>query len=302
MLHLKIQRSAPLAPQLSKTSRLALLLTLGAWLASCGKNTFTGLEAQDPKEEAVKYMEAYKPSKAITTLLKALGSELRSVYDEMPNLSPEEISTKMHAVISKLKAQGKKHVPAMISILASAHGQLYGIDPFSLALALAAGSTTNLYATDALALGTTSTSALAALYPVLPAATEDNRAGLNQTLAILNALDTADLIPADNFKKSLFFMANASLLTKSLDTNLDGEISADEALTLDINAAADIFNLMTLALEAVSGSDEEGNSAVAAQCAASITQLKEKLETMEGSDDTEKARNFVIAQTAKKSP
>ena len=280
----------------SKTKSKITYNTLGSIIGSflmffclnCGKNSFKDSDKSVPTEDASKALEEGNSDSAIEILLDDLGSQFKAIYQQMSLLTPTEISTNMAAISSQLVSDGKEDIPAKISILASAHAQKYGIDPLDIALSLATNETGS-------AAEEGSSNAITILYPILPAATSENKTGLSQSIAILNAIHQSDLTTADFFKKSLFMMANISLITKTFDTSpADGRITLNELSQLESGTTEDLFNLLEAAIGAVSQTDQSGNLATAAE---KISGIRNSIAEQSGSDDTEKLKEFLINAT-----
>ena len=109
-------------------------------------------------------------------------------------------------------------------------------------------------------------------------------------LATLRRRSTADF-----FKKSLFMMANISLITKTFDTSpADGRITLNELSQLESGTTEDLFNLLEAAIGAVSQTDQSGNLATAAE---KISGIRNSIAEQSGSDDTEKLKEFLINAT-----
>lgn len=270
---------------------LAILCVL---CTNCGENSFKSAESSDPAEEAAKKLEQKQPDAAIDILLSALGSDIKAIYDGMHATDANggfivdlsTVSTSLNTQIDVQKNLGKSESPALVSILASAHGQKYGVDPFDIALELATGS------------GSSSSTAgsITALYPILPDSTAENKRGLSEAIAILNGIHSQDLTTADYFKKSLFLTANISLITKALDDDpADGNISALEASRLLTNDADALFDLINLAVDAVGSSGLSGSDSQGGKSAASINDIQSDLNNRDGDSNTEKARDFLAS-------
>ena len=264
----------------------------------CGDNALKGVYGTNAAEDAAKQLEAKNPDAAIDILIDALGTEIKFLYKSINSLAadgtytytPTEFSDQLRPLINHLISTGKKNIPAMISVLSAAHGQKYGIDPFDIALSLATGNA------DASSDQNTS---VTSLYPVLPEATDENKRGLNEAIAILNALDTQYYTNADYFKQSLLFVSNISLITKSLDVAPeDGEITPNEILTLDVNDATELLQLVELAYQAsLSSGQSQGEDSAGARSTSAISDLKEELDQSQGESDNEKAQDFIATIT-----
>ncbi|NRA45645.1 MAG: hypothetical protein HRU09_11875 [Oligoflexales bacterium] len=277
---------------------IIMFLTISSFISSCGDNALKGIYPSNPAEDAVKQLEAKNPDAAIEILVDALGTNIKLLYSAVSSIAadgsytytPTEFSDQLRPLINELIAKGTKHVPAMISVLSAAHGQKFGIDPFDIALSLATGNA------DA---GNPSNSTITSLYPVLPEPTDENKRGLNEAIAILNALDIQYYTNADYFKQSLLFVSNISLITKSLDVAPeDGEISANEVLTLDVRDATELLQLVELAYQASLNSGEnDGDESAGSRSASAISDLKSDLDQSEGESDNERAQDFITTIT-----
>ena len=275
-----------------------LVLIMLTYLNACGDNALKSIYPTNPAEDAVKQLEAKNPDAAIDILVDALGNEIKLLYGAISSIgtdgdyaySPAEFSDQLRPLINQLINNGHKHIPAMISVLSAAHGQKFGIDPFDIALSLATGGADS---------GASNNSTITSLYPVLPEATDANKRGLNEAIAILNALETQYYTNADYFKQSLLFVSNISLITKSLDVAPeDGEISANEILTLGSNDATELLQLVELAYQASLNSGEnDGDESAGSRSASAISDLKNELDESEGDSDNAKAQEFITSIT-----
>ncbi|MCB9228697.1 MAG: hypothetical protein H6618_03715 [Deltaproteobacteria bacterium] len=263
--------------------RIFLSSLLCSVILSCGKNSFRDAEAAPPTEEASKALEEGNPEKAIRILLEDLGSSVEHIYNGMSAMTSSEISSALQSEILKLSGTKKTESSSSLSILASAHAQSFGIDPLDIALSLITSGN------DESSSGSSNTITL--LYPVLPDATSENKAGLSQAIAILNAIPQEELTKADFFKQSLFLTANMSLITKTFDTDpADGEITLNELGSLDATTTDELLTLLETAIGAIVSTDQEGNLAQATEQIASI---RSSIESQAGADDTEKLKEFL---------
>lgn len=272
---------------------------------SCGKNSFREYETQNPSEQAVKALEERNPSKAITILLAELGPDFKNAYSNMLGQSNSEIIAALNVIIEDKMNLGFSLTPQLVSILASAHAQKYGVDPFDLALALASSSSDE---NEANSNSSGDENAMTKLFPVLPEATEENQAGLNQSLSILNSIGSSRFSNADFFKQALLLTANAAMVTKSLDKNGDGKIDINDAASLTIENAEALLDFLEQAAVAALGSAQaedstiEGIESNAAKSAQSIDKIKEEICATEGSSDTEKIQNYLSNQKPENLP
>jgi hypothetical protein len=286
-----------------KTHRLKLLFALAS-LSSCGTSIFKSLDKSDAATDAAIALEKKQPESAIKIILDALGDEYHAVYDDVD--AATETSTGTIALAAKMTelidAGAISNVPNLVSILASAKAQLHGIDPFNIALQIAdsATSTTDssssTESSDTAAAGGTA-NAVTSLFPVLPEASLENLHGLDVAMAILQSIGTLKTVP-DQYKEALFLTASVALVTKSLDTDGDGKISALESITLSDAAATILLNQIISAGAAAAAGGETSAETTPSASTAQIQALQSKIDAQEGATQEEKLRNF-MAQSGK---
>lgn len=264
---------------------------------SCGSSLFKAADQSDTATEASIALEKQQPTKAIRLIMDILGQSYRRVYDEV-DADTTAGSTKLATAMETLIAAGQiKNVPNLISILASAKAQLHGIDPFDIALRIAESATTqsDSAASDAADASSTAASAgnqVTRLFPILPEASEENIHGVDVAMAVLQSLGELKTT-ADEYKEALFLTASIALVTKTLDSDGDGEISALESITLSDTAANALLNQITSAAAAAASSGENGQDLDSATSTAQIQALKAQIDAEEGATQEEKLRNFI---------
>ena len=258
---------------------------------SCGTSDL----GQSSSEKAVKFLEKNDPDSAIEILLESLGANVSDIYNGFRDKneagsyvsSTAEITTALKAEVHTLVSEGKNETAEQISILSAAHSQKHGIDPFDIALKLATTQSSE-----------SQSSAIMILYPALPDATDENKRGLGEAIAILNSLSPEHLSSADQFKLSILSMANMSLTTKALDTSpTDGKLSAEEIFTLSNQDAETIVDLILTAAEAsLSSLSSESGESTEVNSSTVINELKSRLESSEGTSTSEQVQNFMIEE------
>ena len=273
----KYKINCPVAAKL-----VSLMIPLLFCILGCGENSFSGAEPQVPEEEAVKALEKANPEKAIKILLTDLGASFTESYNAMDSMTASEITATMNAELTSLIQNDRTNIPGKISVLASAHAQKFAIDPLDIALSLA---------TTGLESATKNANTLTLLYPLLPEATSRNQTGLNQAIAILNAIDQGNLTKADFLKKSLFLTASISLRTKAFDTNpVDGQISPQELLRLEATSADKIMDLLEVATSSLNHLDLDGDLEKAA---GRIEETRISILNQPGNSRIEKLKEFL---------
>ncbi|MEZ4741847.1 MAG: hypothetical protein R3B45_05280 [Bdellovibrionota bacterium] len=264
-------------------------------LLSCGTNFFESVDKSDAAADATIQLEKGNASKAEDILLNALGSDYTKLYESASSTSDldslkDDLTTEMRQLID---SGDLKEAPNLISILASARAQRHGIDPFEIALKFADSSTSSSQSSDS-ADSTTSSSPneLTMLFPVLPEASGDNITGLDIALMLLGSLAEEKQV-ADQYKEALFLTASIALITKSLDTDGDGTITALESITLSDAAAQVLLNQIASAASAAADSGDltsDGESSLSAQ---QIQALQSQIDAQDGGTQEEKLRNFI---------
>ena len=234
-------------------SILLLMTFLAMGLVACGSNALKSLDEPEPDEEATLNMEDGKPDSAIKVLESALASDSANYQ--------------------------------YISLLSAAYAQKFGVDTLTFAEKLGTNATSSSGATSGNA------SVITAMYPILPAATDANIAGISYASALLVSIPASNRTSADNFKLALLSTAETSIRTKKLDRNGDGILSIDEIGTLDTSNAAGILSAITNAASAVVLAQAAGFSAE--EATAAVTQIQSILATQPGATDEEKLQNYL---------
>lgn len=165
-----------------------------------------------------------------------------------------------------------------ISLLASAKAQAAGVDTMDFALTLISPDSA------------TTGDGITALFGVVPNATTETIALLEEAISLMASIPTADLIEADEFKSSLFYAALMTMRTKLLDADGDGQLSATELASLDDTAAAAIMTAIIgadSAISAISSSDGIGSAAT------NISDIKSNIDAQAGSTDAERLSNYL---------
>jgi thioredoxin-like negative regulator of GroEL len=172
--------------------RFFVCLSVVCYAVGCGSasnNMFEAIEEDDAAQDATNAMENNKPDKAIIILEKALSSD------------PENYK--------------------LISLLSAAYAQKYGVDLISLALELADSDSESKSQESSAATSEEQSpgnqSALTALWPILPEATEVTLAGIQHALDLLMSIPAAARTNADHFKLGILSTVNVSMQLKSLD-------------------------------------------------------------------------------------
>ena len=267
--------------------------------AGCGDNVFVEVEESDPGHQAVVLIEDDRPSAAIKLLLNTLGSDFRSIYNAVDEASSlpavqEALSTEIDALVA---AGAVQRVPNLVSILASAQAKLFGVDFLELALKLATNDSDSAETAEGESNQTGEGQAITKLFPVLPDANSQNIRGLELATTLLDAIGSATLTKQDFFKKSILNVATTSLISKSIDVDGDGVISAIEAQELsDANAEAFLSQLIS-ASSAAGSSGESGQDTNAGKSADNISGILAQVNGQEGTTNAEKVRNYLAASS-----
>lgn len=186
------------------------------------------------------------------------------------------------------------------SLLSSATAQKYGIDAIELALKMAnsekekAAQTTT---TDS----TSSNNGITALFIVLPDASDENIAGINDAITIMEKIPEGVRTSADTFKLTMLHTASLGLTTKKFDIDGDGKISQSEILTMTAGDATSILDSLLSAesLVAAAGAAGTGDSAASI---ANISSIREAISSSSGTTDQEKLTNYLATKNQTPSP
>lgn len=267
------------------TNNMHIILLVSFLISSCGTSFFSSLDKSDAATDATIELENDNPDKAIDIILNELGSGYEAIYDGINDDSALlTVQTELATKLTEIIAAGDVSRPALlVSILASAKAQKHGIDPFTLGLKFADSASSSS--------SSSSTNNLTLLFPVLPEPTATNLRGLDVAMTVLQSLASLKS-SVDQYKEALFLTASMALVTKSLDTDGDGQISALEAISLSDAAAQSILSQISsavLASAASEGADAENVAASAEQ----IQALQSAISGEDGSTDEEKLRNYM---------
>ncbi|MFK7871579.1 MAG: hypothetical protein AB8C84_00195 [Oligoflexales bacterium] len=261
----------------------------------CGVNSFKALEPNNAAAQAALRLEAQEAGAAIEILLGALGSDYTSIYNAIDtNTSLSTTKTSLTTEMYRLQGEGDvKHIFEVISMLSSAHAQLHGIDPLDVALTLARSDS------EESATATSSTgNDVTKLFPILPAATADNILGLDVSIMLLQSIESINYSESDSYKEAIFLTSSVSLVTKALDLNADGEISASEVLALQgSGSSGSILNQLRAASAAMSSSNGVGNSSETADGAAKINAILTEIDGQSGDSDEDKLISYLSQNT-----
>jgi len=165
-----------------------------------------------------------------------------------------------------------------MTLLALAYTQKHGIDPLQLAI--------NMSSNSAVAQG----NGLVSLFPYVPAATSDRISGVTKASELMAAIPSESRTNADNFKFALINVACITLLTKSLDTNQDGTLSADEIASLSATVASQIVSALAIA----SGSLANGTANSSAEGAQTkISSISAGIEGESGASSQDRLKSYL---------
>ena len=277
--------------------RIILLYPIIQLFFACGTNTFEDLEPDNAAARAALRLEAQEPGAAIEIIMDTLGKDYQDIYESAAvgtnmNTYRAALNTEMY----KLQEAGVKEIFKVVSVLSSAHAQLHGIDPFDVALALAREDSEEEEAADAAPVVTDSEgNDVTKLFPILPSATAENILGLDVSIAILQSIDSINYSDSDGYKEAIFLTSSVSLVTKKLDLNADGDISADEILGLGQDGAASaIMNQLRAASAAMSSSSGVGGND-SAEGAAKINAIITEIDSQPGATDEERLAAYFAA-------
>jgi hypothetical protein len=226
---------------------------LGAGLSSCGSNFLAGTEDTDAALSATRALEQKRPSAAIKTLEKALEKD------------PENTT--------------------YLSILSTAYAQRAGIEPLSVAEAIASQSSSSALTSSL----TATNDSLISLFGVMPAATEDNLSDIDRAVSILASdLPRSAWLSGDSFKYAIYQTSSTVMHLKALDTNQDGQLSIAEIMGLA--SGESLINQLSAASTILAG---DGSSAASTKAAAAIEAHRAEIAAMDGETMDEKLKNYL---------
>jgi len=289
----------------SKYYRFLLIASLTLFVSGCGDNLFSSLEKTDTATDATIQLESGDPAKAITLILDKLGDAYSKVY-EATNADSDlfQAQSDLNAAMLVLVDEGDiEDVPNLVSILASARAQKHGIDPFEIALKFAEAATTASEDTANADAGSSSTASagpgndVTRLFPILPEASAENLEGLDVAMTVLRSTGTYKTT-SDDYKEALLLTASIALVTKTLDSDGDGEISALESVSLSDAAAKALLNQITAAVLAAAASSDLSADSETAKSTEQIQALQSQIDAEEGATQEEKLRNFIAKSEA----
>lgn len=239
-----------------KTFALKLPKALSlASLVACGTNVYEATENTDPATTAAVQLEQKRPSAAIKTLESALT-----------------------------KDEGN---PKYLSLLSAAYAQRAGVEPLSVAQAMASKSSGSSLTYTLLSTNTS----LIALFDVMPEATTDTVADIQKAVSILASnLPRTDWLQGDSFKFAIYQTASMVMGLKILDTNQDGKLSTAELLGISGGSGTSLISQLGTAASILGAS---GGSSAAAQVATILESQKSAIAAMDGATDEEKLRNYL---------
>jgi hypothetical protein len=170
-----------------------------------------------------------------------------------------------------------------ISILSMAYAQRAGLDPLTLAQNMATSQSTGL---------ASSSNGITSLFSIMPTATDAHIADVDQAVTLLISIPSADRKSYDTLKLAMFQTAAMTLRTKALDKNGDGELTADELLSMSTSSATSLLNQLASAAVAFSGATLPTGT-TDAQAAAQITAIQSAISSQPGASDEEKLKNYL---------
>ena len=169
-----------------------------------------------------------------------------------------------------------------LSLLAMAYGQRAGVDPFSFIEKMSSGTS-----------DTSGGNGMTAMFGIMPAATVDNISDVDYALGLLAQIPPDQISNADKIKLALFQTAAMVLRVKILDTNGNGIIDPEEAITMTAESALTILTQLATASSLFSGgigAGDQGNSA-----GQKVTDIQAAIEASEGSTQEEKLKAYIIS-------
>ena len=247
----------------------------------------------DPAVEAAIELDNENPNKAIKILLNSLGSDFSDLYygvDETSDMV--EVKNSLCSQVSALLSSTEvSDAGNLISVLASAHSQSYGIDIVTIALAMGADSKLETaVVSDA--------SMFVKVYPVIPEPTAPVLRGIELSMALLECLGSSTTAE-DSFKQTFFTFANSALITKSLDEDLDGTISAVEATKMTDAAAENFMSMIESAVTtstAFKDANLDADTQVSNQLLDQIKSAKDLIDSSEGGSVADRVRSYITGQ------
>lgn len=246
----------------------AVASSLLCFHVGCGKNMLASGESKDPAQDGISALERDDADAAISIIESALNSD------------PDN--------------------PKYKSILATAYAQRAGIDPLSLMQNMAKQSSTDAETDEtdeAITPGETNAAtqgnSLTALFSVMPEATSDRLADVDQAISLLNSIAAADRQPGDPFKLAIYQTASMVLHTKALDKNGDGVLTPEEVLDLSGATATTLISQLLGAQSTLGRSTGDPNSGPAAEA---LARVQAGIDDAPGATAEERLRNYLATQ------
>lgn len=257
------------------------------FLPSCGEdgNIFYSIDPPLTSEIATKYLEKNESQKAIDTILTELGMDYQNTYNQAKKVDANltEYTSELNTQLSLAKNSGVNDVANLVSILASAVAQKWGIDTLDIVLNLASSSS-----------GTSNSNAITALFPILPEATVERIHGVRLAITLLNSMGN-EIRDADKFKLGIYMTSAMSLSLKIIDLDGDGLFSSLETSGINEATATLVINMLTDAasvLEALVKSEASKDSQTS-NATSSLSTTRDQIKNSVGSDTTEKLQDFL---------
>lgn len=259
---------------------LTIIGTAISLLPTCGSNVYKELESPAASKEASVALEKDDPAEAKNVILAALGDTYNNTFNNISSTSDlSVIQTKLSTEMVRLMSSGEEtDASNLVSILASAQAQEFGVDVLSIALKLALE-------------GGDSTNPLYLLFPILPDATSANIHGLDVAVTLIRSVGSKRT-EIDLFKESLFTTSAMSLALKSADADGDGSLSASEIANLTDEGLGELMGKLAKAAISAAAFSADSTSNQGAS-AAVITELESSIDSQDGADSAAKLRAFL---------
>lgn len=168
--------------------------------------------------------------------------------------------------------------PVVLSLLGSAHALSASVDPVVYAIAM--GSTAEEGENN-----------ITKTFDALPDPTDENIASLETAYGYVAQIPEEDRINEDVFKLSMFYSAHLSLVTKKLNSDGVGGLSAEELANLSEEDALKILESLDAAADVLNGFTFDG--AEQEKAAGKISDIQSDIDSSDGASQSEKLAAYL---------
>jgi len=215
------------------------------------------------------------------------GNVLKSVEKEDPaedSVIALEQGNPTRAINILVKALEKDPTQEVwLSLLGMAYAQRAGVDPLTFVERMATDDG-----------GGSSGNGLTAFFDIMPEATTEAIADVDQAIAAMVKIPGDVMKPWDKLKLAMFQTAAMTLRAKALDKNGDGILSPEEILDLSSDSALAIVTQLAQAAVLFSGDFGLGSSTASA--GARVTSIQSAIDSQPGATQEERLKNYMASQ------